>query len=76
MDHDKNLKSSLESGRYLWGTLDTWLIWKLTAGSLYVTDFSSAATSGLFNIVEKTACIIRGDITNIFSYYQFYTVIR
>jgi glycerol kinase len=36
------------------GTIDTWLIWKLTDGKVHATDFSNASRTMLFNIHEKT----------------------
>jgi len=40
----------LKQGRLLGGTLDTWLIWKLTQGAAFVTDVSTASRTLLFNI--------------------------
>ena len=37
-------------GELLFGTIDTWLVWKLTAGKVHVTDYSNAARTMLFNI--------------------------
>ena len=39
-----------EEGRLLFGTPDTWLIWKLTGGKVHVTDYSNASRTMLFNI--------------------------
>ena len=39
-----------ESGELLFGTVDTWLIWKLTSGAQHVTDVSNASRTMLFNI--------------------------
>ena len=39
-----------EKGELLFGTVETWLIWKLTKGSVHVTDYSNAARTMLFNI--------------------------
>ncbi len=36
------------------GTIDTWLIWKLTGGEVHATDYSNASRTMLFNIHEKT----------------------
>lgn len=43
-----------ERGELLFGTIDTWLIWKLTGGKVHVTDFSNASRTMLFNIHELT----------------------
>jgi len=37
----------------LFGTVDTWLIWKLTGGKVYATDYTNASRTLIFNIVEK-----------------------
>lgn len=39
-----------EKGELLFGTIDTWLIWKLTGGKVHVTDYSNASRTMLFNI--------------------------
>jgi glycerol kinase len=39
-------------GELLFGTIDTWLIWKLTGGQLHITDYSNASRTLLFNIRE------------------------
>lgn len=39
-----------ENGELLFGTVDTWLIWKLTAGRVHVTDYSNASRTMMFNI--------------------------
>ena len=39
-----------EAGELLFGTVETWLIWKLTKGRVHVTDYSNAARTMLFNI--------------------------
>ena len=39
-----------ETGDLLFGTIETWLIWKLTGGTVHVTDYSNASRTMLFNI--------------------------
>lgn len=39
-----------ENGRLLFGTIETWLIWKLTGGEVHVTDYSNASRTMMFNI--------------------------
>ena len=39
-----------ERGELLFGTVDTWLIWKLTNGAVHVTDFTNASRTMLFDI--------------------------
>lgn len=41
-----------ESGELLFGTVETWLIWKLTDGKVHVTDYSNASRTMMFNIHE------------------------
>jgi len=41
-----------EKGELLFGTIETWLIWKLTGGAAHVTDYSNASRTMLFNINE------------------------
>jgi glycerol kinase len=48
--HRPPIASGLRSGDYLFGTVDCWLIWKLTGGRVYATDASNAARTMLFDI--------------------------
>ena len=41
-----------EEGKLLFGTVETWLIWKLTGGKVHITDYSNASRTMLFNIVD------------------------
>jgi len=50
LDHVKGARKDAEKGNLLFGTIDTWLIWKLTGGSVHVTDYSNASRTMLFNI--------------------------
>ena len=43
-------KRKAEEGKLLFGTVDTWLIWKLTKGAVHVTDYTNASRTMLFNI--------------------------
>ena len=43
-------RARAEAGELAFGTVDTWLIWKLTGGSVHVTDVSNASRTMLFNI--------------------------
>lgn len=43
-------KEKAEKGEVLAGTIDTWLVWKLSGGKLHITDFSNASRTMLFNI--------------------------
>lgn len=49
----KNIPSAMEkavAGRLAFGTVDSWLVWKLTDGALHITDVSNASRTMLFNI--------------------------
>ena len=43
-------REQAEAGELLFGTVETWLIWKLTGGKVHVTDYSNASRTMLFNI--------------------------
>ena len=43
-------REQAENGELLFGTVETWLIWKLTGGKVHVTDYSNASRTMLFNI--------------------------
>lgn len=46
-------RKKAEEGRLLFGTVDTWLIWKLTGGAVYVTDYTNASRTMLFDIHNR-----------------------
>ncbi|PWF99791.1 glycerol kinase GlpK [Levilactobacillus bambusae] len=50
LDHVAGAQGRAERGELLFGTIDTWLIWKLTGGKRHVTDFSNASRTMMFNI--------------------------
>ncbi len=50
LDNVPNARAKAENGELLFGTVDTWLIWKLTNGKSHVTDYSNASRTMLFNI--------------------------
>lgn len=52
LDHVEGAKEKAEAGELLFGTIETWLIWKLTKGKVHVTDYSNASRTLLFNIHE------------------------
>ncbi len=43
LDHVEGAQECAERGELLFGTVDTWLVWKLTDGAAHVTDYSNAA---------------------------------
>lgn len=50
LDHVPGARARAQKGELLFGTIDTWLIWKLTNGAVHVTDYSNASRTMLFNI--------------------------
>jgi len=50
LDTHEGLKARAEKGEILFGTVDTWLIWRLTGGRRHVTDYSNASRTLIFNI--------------------------
>jgi glycerol kinase len=50
LDHVKGAQERAEKGELLFGTIDTWLVWKLTGGATHVTDYSNASRTMLYNI--------------------------
>ena len=50
LDHIIDGQKRAERGDLLFGTVDTWLVWNLTGGSVHVTDYSNASRTMLFNI--------------------------
>jgi glycerol kinase len=54
LDHVPGARARAEAGQLAFGTIDTWLAWKLTGGRAHVTDTSNAARTMLFNIHSLT----------------------
>ena len=52
LDNVPGAREKAEAGQLLFGTVETWLIWKLTGGRVHITDYSNASRTMLFNIVE------------------------
>ena len=50
LDNVEGARTLAEEGKLLFGTVETWLIWKLTKGKVHVTDYSNASRTMLFNI--------------------------
>ena len=53
LDHVEGARERAEKGELLFGTVDTWLVWKLTQGRAHVTDYTNASRTMLFNIHTK-----------------------
>ncbi len=50
MENSSGVRSRAENSELLWGTIDSWLLWRLTAGKVHATDHSNACRTMLFNI--------------------------
>ncbi len=50
LDHVAGARERAQRGELLFGTIETWLIWKLTKGAVHVTDYSNASRTMMFNI--------------------------
>lgn len=50
LDHVEGARQKAEEGKLLFGTIDTWLIWKLSGGTTHVTDYSNASRTLMYNI--------------------------
>lgn len=53
LDNVDGAREQAEAGELLFGTIDTWLIWKLSNGRAHVTDYSNASRTMLYNIYEQ-----------------------
>lgn len=52
LDHVPGARERAQKGELLFGTVDTWLIWKLTKGKVHATDYSNASRTMMYNINE------------------------
>ncbi len=52
LDNVEGVRERAEKGELLFGTVDTWLVWKLTNGKVHVTDYTNASRTMLYNIKE------------------------
>ena len=53
LDNVEGAREMAESGELLFGTVDTWLIWNLTKGKVFVTDYTNASRTMLFDIHKR-----------------------
>ena len=51
LDNVQGAREKAEKGKLVFGTVDTWIVWQLTRGSVHVTDVSNASRTMLFNIM-------------------------
>ena len=54
LDNVPGVRARAEAGQLLFGTVETWLIWKLTGGRVHVTDYTNASRTMMFNIHTLT----------------------
>ena len=52
LDNVEGAREKAERGELLFGTVDTWLVWKLTNGKVHVTDYTNASRTMLYNIKD------------------------
>lgn len=52
LDHVEGARAKAENGDLLFGTIDTWLVWKLSDGAAHVTDYSNASRTLMYNIYD------------------------
>ncbi len=52
LENVPGVRERAEAGELLFGTVDTWLIWKLSGGKVHVTDYSNASRTMLYNIID------------------------
>ena len=52
LDNIPGARKQAEAGQLLFGTIDSWLVWKLTGGKTHVTDYTNASRTMLFNIYD------------------------
>ncbi len=53
LDNVEGARDKAEKGELCFGTVDSWLVWKLTSGQTHITDITNASRTMLFNIHEK-----------------------
>ncbi|MEZ9523981.1 glycerol kinase GlpK [Enterovibrio norvegicus] len=54
LDNVEGAREDAQAGKLLFGTVDTWLVWKMTQGRVHVTDYTNASRTMLFNINDMT----------------------
>ena len=53
-EHAETVRNEIEKGNAFFGTVDTWLLYKLTGGKSYLTDYTNASRTLFFNLAELT----------------------
>ena len=52
LDHVEGSRERAKNGELLFGTIDTWLVWKLTGGEVHVSDYTNASRTMMYNIYD------------------------
>ncbi len=52
LDHVEGSRERARNGELLFGTIDTWLVWKLTGGEAHVSDYTNASRTMMYNIYD------------------------
>ena len=52
LDHVEGAREKAENGDLLFGTIDTWIVWKLSGGKAHITDYTNASRTLMYNIFE------------------------
>src|SRR5690606_927158 len=53
LEHVEGARARAERGELAFGTIDSWLLWKLTNGRVHATDATNASRTALFNIITQ-----------------------
>ena len=53
LDHVEGARERAERGELLFGTVDTWLMWKLSGGKIFATDYTNASRTMMFDIHSR-----------------------
>ena len=53
LDNVEGAREQAENGELLFGTIDTWLVWKLSGGKTHITDYTNASRTLMYNIYEQ-----------------------
>ncbi len=54
IENVNDIKEKIKNGKIIFGTIDTYIIWRLTKGKIHATDFSNASSTGMFDYFELT----------------------
>lgn len=65
LDNVDGARAKAEQGDLLFGTIDSWIVWRLSKGRAHITDYSNAARTLLYNIHELTWDVELCDLLNI-----------